>query len=382
MKRNFKIQMQEENFHSLKQRWIFFLKNAHNEAKNQYRLSGYFFREFSSDPEYFYKFLFYLKHYLSENKKPREGKQVAEKYLSVVSPICERFSFFHEKNELDDICFEILDKKTYKKVSKMLDKYKKESDKYIRKISKRIREVLKNEGFDFTIKARYKNKYSVYRKLKKKNLKKISKLNDVFACRIILKDNDPKTCFLVLDVLHNHFDPIVEEYKDYINIPKINGYQSLHTALQNIIPEIKIPIEVQIRTKEMDKIAEKGFAAHWIYSKNKKAEQITEKEEKLLQYYTTANVEKDFVYFLAYDGTVIKLLQGSKLIDFAYKIHTSLGNNLKEGIVNGEKKNIDYEIREGDLIKLIKSQTKQLKKDWQNITNNRYTLKAISHELS
>lgn len=340
-------------------RWFNFLTYINEGQKNVDLISHYFFSKLSKSPEHAYRFIKYFENKICTCKDVHLKQKLANKYLEVISQLCERFGFFEEKQVLDDLCFMITDPKQYQKINKMLKSYRNKSKEHVAKILRRFKNLVNSQGYKCKIIGRYKNIYSVNRKLQKKAHDNVIKLNDIFAFRIILEDNSIKHCFEILDLLHEQFYPIVDLFKDYITIPKINGYQSLHSGLTNVIPNLDLPIEVQIRTRLMDDFAEKGFAAHWFYAKDKKSKQITDKKKKIMDHFSTYlsknDDTKDMIYFFSYDRDMFRLENGSSALDFAYHIHTDLGDKAKSVIVNGIKQRISYRIQEGDKIEIIKS---------------------------
>lgn len=364
-------------------KWLSFLEYINDNRENRELIGQYFFNKFAKCPEVFYEFILHFKKTIVSPIPSNLRVKLANSYLGIISAICERFGLYAEKEFLDDFCFKIVNPKDYARIDKFLSNYKKQSQKFLKSISTTLNKLLKNAGFGFEIKGRYKSLYSVFRKLLKNPNVDILSLRDIFAFRIILKNNSTKHCFDVLDLLHDHFYPLAEHFKDYITIPKINGYQGLHVSLMEVIPHLTMPIEVQIRTQAMDDLAEKGMAAHWIYAKKKKAQMISDKERKLIDHFS--NMAKDdtdkMVYFFSYEGNVFKMEKGSTIIDFAYNIHSNLGDKLKQAIVNNQEKDIYYKVQEGDRIQLIKSDQDAVREEWLDHTNNKNTRKKIYEKI-
>lgn len=362
------------------QKWLNFLFVFNHTPQNKEALIEYFFLEFAENPDMLCKFIEYIKRKL-KRASVKDRKIIARGYLSIMSPICGRFGLFHEKDKLDDVTFKIVDKRSYEHIDKILKTYKEQSKDIINKISYILKKTLDESGYKYSIKGRYKNIRSVQRKLKKGPRRTVLTLKDIFAFRIILENNKDEECFEVLNLLHDHFFPIVDHFKDYITIPKINGYQSLHTGLTGIVKDFDLPVEVQIRTQIMDDFAENGVAAHWIYAKNKQSKLINEKEKMLIEYMSSMSKHKiiDEVYFFSYDGNVFHLEEGATVLDFAYLIHTDLGNKMKYALVNGKKKNLEYKIQNGDKIKIVVGRKKLVTKEWLEFAHNKLTQKRI-HE--
>lgn len=284
-------------------------------------------------------------------------EKLARRYIHIFSFLCERFWLYEDKLKLDDICFEITHPMEYKKLKKKLEKYQKKSWSIIEKIQESFHVALSEKNIKYQIKGRYKNIYSIYKKILKKKTWSLLDLGDIFAFRIII-DGSEDECYEVLSILHNTFDPLPIRFKDYIKIPKINGYQSIHSWLQWVITELEIPIEVQIRTLDMDIVAESGIAAHYIYAKNKKSQIIWEKEKKLIEHIDELSEHQkghNFIYCLTPEGDIKKLNTGSTIKDFAEKVHTSLVKKTRQARVNNILQKMDYEIQNFDTIELITS---------------------------
>lgn len=356
-------------------KWLDFLSFLNKKSTGKELMNEYFAKEFQKSPESFYEFVKILKKQIPSSKNK---KDLASKYLHIISPLCERFGFFHEKKILDDICFKIEDPKNYNRINRIFGDYKEKSQKYIGSIINTLKQVLEKNNFNYEVKGRYKSIHSINKKILNNPQKNILNLKDIFAFRIILTDDIVEECFEVVNLLHDEFSPVADYFKDYISIPKINNYQSLHTGLSNVIPNLDIPIEIQIRTKNMDEFAEKGLAAHWVYNKQKKARLVTEKEKQLFDYLSHID-GTDNVYFFSFSGDMFRLKKGSKIIDFAYRLHSDLGNKNKGALVNNEEKGIDYEISEGDKVEIIKAKNMQVNSNWLKLSNDKYTLKKI-HE--
>ena len=333
---------------------INFLCNAKSSEKNNKILTEYFFNKFSKSPILFKYFMLFIKeHFNTLDNKLK--KVLANKYLYILSLLCERFWLYEDKLILDDMCFEIINKNEYDHISSILTKYKINSKKIIEQIYVIFKNKLEEHNIKYTIKWRYKNIFSIYKKCKKKWNMNILKLWDIFAFRIIIDWHSEK-CFDVLNILHNNFSPIVSRFKDYISIPKINGYQSLHTWLLNVISDLDLAIEVQIRNIRMDEVAELWIAAHFLYWINKKSTIVNKREEKLFKYITNSynkSYINNIIHCLTPKLDIIVLKEKSNIIDFANKIHTELWKKAKYAIVNWKKKKLIYKIKNYDIIKII-----------------------------
>lgn len=336
--------------------WYDVLLFFNDKLTNRELITDYFFEHFVQAPEKFYEFIHFFKKKLLKPRKKTEKIKAAKRYLQIISFLCERFGFCEEKRELDDICFKISDPKNYRKMTKELSAYQKKSEATISSILDILQNVLRQKNYRCFIKGRYKNIYSIYKKMEKKQRRKIQNLVDIFAFRIITEKNSTEQCFEILNLLHDTFYPVANYFDDYISVPKVNGYQSLHTGLTKILPNLDIPVEIQIRTPEMDTFAEKGLAAHWVYGKTKKASVPNEREKKISDYFShlsRATEHEKMIYCFSYKGDVMKMKRGSTILDFANRIHTELPKRARAALVNGDKKKIHYQIQDGDQIKLL-----------------------------
>ncbi len=361
------------------QKWTRYFIVTNNHPKNKQILLSYFFETFGPQPDLFYRFLHYFK---KEIKNSPDAKKLAEKYLDILSTLCERFNFFEEKNILNDLCFKIVHPEKYAEIKKIFSKYESTSKKIIKKGIEKLSRAL-TKKYDYSIHGRYKNMYSIYKKI---NLHKSEplKINDIFGFRIILNTESVEQCFEIANILHDKFYPIPDFFKDYISIPKINGYQSLHTGLKEVVEELDTPIEVQIRTLQMHHFAEKGLAAHWLYNEEKKSTLITEKEQQLVHCLSCAlhHYEKR-CYLLCFTdkGDIKKMPKGTTTLDFAYTVHSNIGNKAIAAEVNEIKRPLHYRLKEGDQIKIITDTEDQVKKDWLRFAKSKETYKKISDYL-
>lgn len=322
--------------------------------KNCAFLTDYFLHEFSAHPKDFLEILHTLKSNLS-NKQSEKREKFAQIYLEVFSFLCERFWFYEDKLDLDDLCFSILAHDDYLHLKKKLEKYQKKSKNIIDEIYKTFQNTLQTHNISCQLKWRYKNIYSIYKKLTKKNVADVLKLSDIFAFRIVIDGNAEK-CFDVLNILHDSFIPIPKRYKDYVTIPKINGYQSIHTCLLWVHSDLDLATEVQIRTTTMDKIAESGIAAHFLYATEKKSKMVWEKEQKLIENMEkmTESISKNLdVYCLTPKWDIIRVQKWSTIRDFAEKIHTKLAIKARFWMVNEIQQPLNYIIKNFDSIKII-----------------------------
>lgn len=330
---------------------------------------------------------------------PEKQVRIAKETLEIYAPIADKLGIFHIKSELEDKSLKYIEPEMYRKITNIV--HHKENDKggLVETIISEVNEILKNSGVDYSIKGRMKNTYSIYKKMITKK-KSIDEIYDIYAIRIIV--DQIATCYQVLGIIHAHFTPITNRFKDYIAVPKSNMYQSLHTT---VIGPNGHTFEVQIRTEEMDRIAEYGVAAHWAYKENVTYSKEKEQYEiaQKLKWYSdlvrmadegTDNAEEFVdsikneildtnVYVYTPSGDVIDLPKGATPIDFAYKIHTSLGNKMVGAIVNNKIVPISYELKTGDIISIKTSNsTFGPSEDWMNIAKTNHAKHKIRNFLN
>ncbi len=319
-------------------------------------------------------------------QKPESQQRIAKETLEIYSPIAQRLGISKIKIELDDLSLKYLEPDVYYDLVDKIAIRKSVRESYIKSIVEEVKEHIDNAGIQAKIDGRVKHFFSIYKKMKNQN-KTLDQIYDLFAVRIIV--DNVKDCYAALGVIHEMYKPIPGRFKDYIAMPKPNMYQSLHTTLIGTTGQ---PFEIQIRTMEMHKAAEYGIAAHWKYkdaSDGKKVE--GQEEEKLvwlrqiLEWQQDMSDNREFMNLLKNDldlfsdsvycftptGEVKNLPVGSTPIDFAYAIHSAVGNKMVGARVNNKLVTIDYELKNGDRVEIITSQnTKGPSRDWLNVVKS------------
>ena len=312
-------------------------------------------------------------------QSPAKQVEKSRETMDIYAPIAHWLGISKIKVELDDLSMKYLMPDTYNDLVKQVDINRPGREAFIKSIIKEVGMHISNAGIEAEIDGRVKHFFSIYRKMVNQN-KTLDQIYDIFAVRI--KVDTVKDCYAALGVIHEMYKPIPGRFKDYIAMPKPNMYQSLHTTL---IASNGQPFEVQIRTYEMHRIAEYGIAAHWKYKEGKTGESDKSEEAKLswlrqiLEWQRDMSDNKEFlssikndlnlfsdsVYCFTPTGDVKTLPAGSNPIDFAYSIHSAVGNKMVGARVNGKLVNIDYEIKNGDRIEIITSQnSKGPSRDW------------------
>lgn len=339
--------------------WMGILRGTRATPQNDELLTAYFLRECAGCPEELEQFLRRLR--LSLLRRPESG--IALQYLRVLSPLAERFGLFTEKNALDTLCFRTTDPMSFEDIRKRFSRSKRESVSIVARITKRLRSLLLSSRVEADISGRYKHLYSIFRKLKAKRYRLDFSLSDIFAFRIILAADDPKGCFDVLNLLHDTFMPVADRFKDYISIPKVNGYQSLHTVLTGVVDGFDLPVEVQIRTRSMHEFSEHGLASHWFYARSKRT-QVPSNEHRLLEHYR--GISKDLrredisLFCMTPRGDLLPFRPGSTVRDFAMSIHTDLARRMTAATVNGRRVMPDHRLDHGDRVCILKASSDTL----------------------
>lgn len=310
-----------------------------------------------------------------QHMKPEKQKEKSRETLEIYAPLAERLGISRIKVELDDLALKYLEPKIFDELYKDIEKTKGERESFISSIVKEVENHVLDAGIEGKVCGRVKHYFSIYKKMVNQN-KTLDEIYDLFAVRIIVKN--VKECYTVLGIIHEIYTPIPGRIKDYIAMPKQNKYQSLHTTL---ISNDGQQFEVQIRTEEMHEIAEYGIAAHWKYKEDqnngKNYAKSAEREEaklawlrQILEWQTDMSDNQEFLTLLKSDlnlfsewvycftpsGDVKTLPTGSTPIDFAYSIHSAVGNKMVGARVNGKLVNIDYQICNGDRIEILTSQ--------------------------
>lgn len=328
--------------------------------------------------------------YMPENKQKEKAKET----LNIYAPLAHRLGISKIKVELEDLAFRYLQPEAYYDLVEKIDRKRDDRVRYVEKIKSQLEEQLKIVGIEAEVDGRPKHFFSIYKKMVSQK-KTLDQIFDLFAVRVIV--DNVKDCYGVLGVIHELYKPIPGRFKDYIAMPKPNNYQSLHTTL--IGPEGE-PFEMQIRTKEMHKVSEYGIAAHWKYKEGKTTGVTEESAEQKLNWLrhilewqrdmsdnkefldalkTDLDVFADQVYAFTPTGDVIDLPAGSTPIDFAYHIHSAVGNKMVGARVNGKIVTFDYKIKNGDRIEIITSQNSRgPSRDWLKIVKSSQAKNKIS----
>ncbi len=312
-----------------------------------------------------------------EFMKPEKQKEKARETMDIYAPIAHRLGISKVKVELDDLSLMYLQPEVYHELDEAIDKDSKERKVFVDSIIGDVKKQLAFAGIQADVYGRVKHFFSIYKKMRNQN-KTLDEIYDIFAIRIMV--NDVKDCYAALGVIHEMYKPIPGRFKDYIAMPKQNMYQSLHTTL--ISPQ-GTPFEIQIRTFEMHRTAEYGIAAHWKYkegggnidNEEKKLswlrqilewqQDMDDNKEFLTMLKTDLNLFTERVYIFTPQGDVKTLPKGSTPVDFAYLIHSGVGNHMVGARVNGRQVPIEYKLQTGEIVEIITSQnSKGPSRDW------------------
>jgi len=324
---------------------------------------------------------------------PEKKRRIAKETLEIYAPIAHRLGMNDWRVEFEDRCFAAMYPLRAARLQASLQKVRGNRKTLVEKIKESIESRLQREEINTLVIGREKHLYSIYNKMRSKH-KSFKEIMDVYAFRVVVDEID--TCYRVLGVIHNLYKPKPGEFKDYIAIPKENGYQSLHTV---VIGKKGVPIEVQIRTKEMDELASRGIAAHWIYKSDESQptggsfDRANRWTKRLLeiQQLTNSSVEfvesvkidlfRDEVYVFTPTGEIVELPAGSTPVDFAYAVHTQVGNTTVACRINDRPAALSQVLDSGQKVKIITSERTQPNPNWLNFAVTAKARSAIRHYL-
>ncbi len=331
---------------------------------------------------------------------PDKQKKIAKETLEIFAPLADRLNMGLLRVELADLAFKYVDPKRFAYLKDLIKKRNKSAQKSLARVEEEVSSALKKEKIKFTISGRVKSVYSLHKKLAKYN-QNINEIYDLTALRVIV--DDVTSCYLVLGIIHSLYTPMNERIKDYIAMPKQNGYQSLHTT---VITKDKHIVEFQIRTKEMHEYAERGLAASFYYNEQKLTENykkgkiehlptnllwITElqmaaarlregKKVDLKKLKLNLFADKIFVY--TPKGDIIDLPAGSMPLDFAYRLHSEIGDHVVGVKINGKMSNLNKKLEQGDIVEILTSKNQTPKPSWFEKIFTPHARQKLSHRLN
>lgn len=305
---------------------------------------------------------------------PMKQELIARETLDIYAPLAGRMGIYWLKSRLEDLCLYYLEPEIYERIKSQLAERRGTMEKFIQEVRDLLSAKLKEAHVNAEIKGRNKHYYSIYTKMKEQNLT-VNQVYDIVAFRVIV--NSLKECYEVLGLIHAMWKPVLGRFKDYISLPKANMYQSLHTT---VIGPVGQRMEIQIRTWDMDLVAEQGIASHWKYKEGMEASKADEKQfswlRQLLEWQQNLEDPKEFmesvrmdlfpneVYVFTPKGDVKRLPKGATPVDFAYSIHSEIGDKCTGAKVNSKMVPLRYELRNGDIIDIVTSPKQHPSKDW------------------
>ena len=297
-------------------------------------------------------------------------KKIAKETLEIFAPIAHHLGIYKLKSELEDLSLRYLKPEVYYDIVEKLNSTKVERDNIINEMMNEVSHLLTDHNIEFEIKGRSKSIYSIYNKLDKG--RKFSDIYDLLALRILV--NNEQECYLVLGLIHSKFKPIAKRFKDFIAMPKSNGYQSLHTTVFGVNNDL---FEIQIRTHLMNEVAENGLASHWSYKENRQNYNLSSTDAKLGFFKAMIDMnqqdvndetfynsikedsQEDNIYVFTPKGDVFEMPKGSTPVDFAYRVHSKVGDTMIGALVNNMIVPLNYLLQDGDVVKINTSKSSQ-----------------------
>ena len=331
---------------------------------------------------------------------PEKQKKIAKESLEIFAPLADRLNMGRLRVEMADIAFSYVDPKRYRELCDIIETHNKSAEKTIQKIQREVSEALGREKIKFTISGRVKSAYSLHRKLIKHD-GNMGEIYDLTALRIIV--NDITDCYLALGIVHSLYTPLSGRIKDYISVPKQNGYQSIHTT---VITKDKHIVEFQIRTHEMHDFAEHGLAASFYYNEQKLTENyktgkiqhlptnllwITELQETAAKLRAGKKIDikklrlnlfADKIFVYTPKGDIIDLPQGSMPLDFAYRLHSEIGEHVIGVKINGKMRNLNTRLNHGDVVEILTSKNASPRVGWLDKIKTSHARQKLRSQLS
>ncbi|MDA0683830.1 MAG: bifunctional (p)ppGpp synthetase/guanosine-3',5'-bis(diphosphate) 3'-pyrophosphohydrolase [Bacteroidetes bacterium] len=328
---------------------------------------------------------------------PHKRFRIASETLNLFAPLAHRFGFNALKSELEDLCLSAIHPEEFQEITSELRDTQRERDAYVARFIEPLKARLLDEGISFEMYGRSKNLHSIYRKMKRQD-KPLSEIYDIFAIRIILEGEGTKgkeDCWRVYSIITDLYKPMTERFRDFLSVPKSNGYQSLHTTVFG--PEGR-RMEVQIRTREMHEIAEKGVAAHWKYKEDIKSDDqemdrlltwvrdlLEDPESESAAEFVTdfrLNLYDEEIYIFTPRGDLFTLPSGATPVDFAYLVHTQVGFHCIGAKVNGKMVPLSYKLKSGDQVEIITSKKQTPNPDWIKFVVTQKARSRIRHWIN
>ncbi|WP_337771020.1 bifunctional (p)ppGpp synthetase/guanosine-3',5'-bis(diphosphate) 3'-pyrophosphohydrolase, partial [Desulfovibrio piger] len=324
-------------------------------------------------------------------QKPHKQRRIAQETMDIYAPLANRLGLYLLKRQLEDLSFKYLRPDIYNQIDHWLDAHQVVEKQIIEKVVSLIQDLLASNGLEGQVYGRIKHKYSIYKKMQSQSLT-LDEMHDIMAFRVLVKDI--RDCYAVLGLVHSQWKPVHGRFKDYISMPKANGYQSLHTTV--IGPEGE-RIEIQIRTEEMHRQAEHGVASHWLYKEkgrvnSKDLEQFSwlreiferqsdEADSREFMHSLKLDLFKDEVYVYTPAGDVKELPEGATPLDFAFHIHSKVGHHCAGAKINGRLMPLGTPLKNGDIVEIITDPSRNPNRDWLKIVKTARARSRIQRYL-
>jgi len=327
-----------------------------------------------------------------EAMTPPRRRAIARETLEIYAPIAERLGLYRIKLELEDLGFSALYPQRYRVLERAVKRARGNQKEFLKKIEQQLKAALLKGQIEATVEAREKHLYSIYRKMRRKRAT-LNEIVDVYGLRIVVNSTD--TCYRALGVVHSVFKPMPGRFKDYVAIPRVNGYQSLHTTL---FGPNGVPIEVQIRTDDMHRVAESGIASHWRYKTGEEADSVQQVRARewlsnLMEMHEGGTSSEEFlesvkvdlfpdkVYVFTPRGEILRLPSGATVVDFAYAVHTDIGNRCVAAKVDRRLTPLRTVLRNGQTVEIITAKGAMPNPSWVNFVVSAKARSAIRHYL-
>jgi GTP pyrophosphokinase len=329
-----------------------------------------------------------------QHLKPEKRRRIAQETLDIFAPIAHRLGMGRLRSELEDLAFKHLHPEEYKELAEQLERRRPEHEAFLKTVTERIEEKMREAGVPFiSVEGRVKRVFSIWKKLKRQKIE-LDQVYDLIAARIITPD-ETRHCYGALGVVHTLWQPIPGRFKDWIATPRDNLYRSLHTSVMGAKGQ---PFEIQIRTEEMHRVAEEGVAAHWKYKEGRRGAHDDDEAfqwlRSLVEWSQEVKDSRDFLESLKLDlypkdvyaftpmGKVIQLPRGSTPIDFAYMIHTGVGDTCSGARIGGRMVPLRTAIQNGDVVEILTSPNAKPSRDWLNFVKTSRARNRIRHAVA
>src|SRR5919199_2800350 len=329
-----------------------------------------------------------------QHLKPEKRRRIAQETLDIFAPIAHRLGMGRLRSELEDLAFKHLHPEEYRELAEQLERRRPEHEAFLKSVTERIEEKMREAGVPYiSVEGRVKRLYSIWRKLKRQKIE-LDQVYDLIAARIITP-GETRYCYAALGIVHTLWQPIPGRFKDWIATPRENLYRSLHTS---VIGTEGQPFEIQIRTEEMHRVAEEGVAAHWKYKEGRRGAHDDDEAfqwlRSLIEWTQEVKDSRDFLETLKLDlypkdvyaftpmGKIIQLPRGATPVDFAYAIHTEVGNTCTGARVNGRMVSLRTPIQNGDVVEIIRSPGAHPSRDWLNFVVTTRARNRVRHWVS